>query len=338
MDILHEVQKTQRPQKVPSPPETITTTIPAAHSDKPKFNSPSVVTSAGKGTSGLVRFMRRYAFRSKGTLAVVLVVSIIFIIALAWIQNAILQTGQKIDELYGSISVEAELLKSASGSYIGEPGFIAGTTVDSIVETGYIKESNLVAAMTDAGLSNVSGRGSMLSNFTLCGIVNTNNLNQELSSGIMVTGGDGTITYLNGWDDSMFAREYGAVEWYPIVVSEAMLDQLGAALDDQLLLTVGAQAVTAVVKGSYTGQFNGLGNLNGDAVLMPLSLMKALYQNNLYYSVAEFSLDPALNRTLNTFRTSAEQILENDTKSLLSLNLVIWDEALRRWCSRWRRT
>ena len=62
---------------------------------------------------------------------------------------------------------------------------------------------------------------------------------------------------------------------------------------------------------------------------MPLALMKALYQNNLYYSVAEFSLDPALNRNLDAFRTSAEQILENDTKSLLSLNLVIWDEELR---------
>lgn len=331
MDILHEAQKNQRSQKTPSPSETFTTptTIPATHSDKPKFDSPSIVISAGKGTSSLVRFMRRHACRSRGTTALVLIVSILLIIALGWIQTAILQTGQKIDELYGNISVEAELLKSVSGGYIGEPGFISGTTVDSIVSTGFVKESNLVAAMTDARLSNVSGHGSMISNFTLCGITSTDDLNQELSSDMIVTGGDGTITFLNGWDDSIFAREYVSVEWYPIVVSETMLEQLGAELDDQLLLSVGSQAVTAVIKGSYTGQFNGLGNLNGDAVLMPLALMKALYQNNLYYSVAEFSLDPALNRNLDAFRTSAEQILENDTKSLLSLNLVIWDEELR---------
>lgn len=331
MDILHEAQKNRRPRKDPSPPETITTAtaMSAIDTDRPKLDLPSVVTQAGKGTPGLVRFMRRHACRSQGTTALILVVSILLIIALGWIQTAILQTGRKIDELYGNISVEAELLKRVSGSYTGKPGFISGTTVDSIIATGFVKESNLVAATTDAGLSNVSGHGSMISNFTLCGITSTDDLNQELSSDTMVTGGDGTITFLSGWDDSMFAREYGSVEWYPIVVSEAMLEQLGAALDDQLLLSVGSQAVTAVIKGSYTGQFNGLGNLNGDAVLMPLALMKALYQNNLYYSVAEFSLDPALNQNLDAFRTSAEQILENDTKSPLSLNLVIWDEELR---------
>lgn len=154
-------------------------------------------------------------------------------------------------------------------------------------------------------------------------------VNQKLSSGMMVAGGDGVITYLNGWDDSMFEKDYGNAEWYPIVVSEMMLERLNVNLDDQLILSAGSRAVTAIIKGSYTGQFNGLGNLTGEAVLMPLSLMQELYGDNLYYSVADFVLDPSLNRNLEAFRTTAEQVIADDTKSLLSLNLVIWDEELR---------
>ena len=62
---------------------------------------------------------------------------------------------------------------------------------------------------------------------------------------------------------------------------------------------------------------------------MPRSLMQELYEGDLYYSVADFVLDPALNRNLDTFRTEAEQMIQDDTKSLLPLNLVIWDEELR---------
>lgn len=331
LDILHEAHKTHRPQNTPKTTETIPTdaVIPLIHAEKPASVPPSAVPASANGTSGLVRFMRRYACRSKGTTLLLLVVSIIFILALGWIQKAILQTDQRINEMYSNVSVEAELLRSVSGSYTSNPGFISGATVDAIVSTGFVKENRSVAATTDAGLSKIGGQGSLFTNFTLCGITNTDIVNQELSSGMVVAGGDGVITYLNGWDDSMFGKDYGNAEWYPIVVSEMMLERLNADLDDQLILSAGSRAVTAIIKGSYTGQFNGLGNLTGEAVLMPLSLMQELYGDNLYYSVADFVLDPSLNRNLEAFRTTAEQVIADDTKSLLSLNLVIWDEELR---------
>lgn len=278
----------------------------------------------------MVRFIRRQICRSKGPAALIFIVSTIFMLALGWIQQAILQTDQRIDEMYRNISVEAEILKSVSGSYTSEPGFIAGRTVDGIIATGFVQDSKLVAAMTDAGLTRITGRGPSIFDMTLCGINDTDVLNREMTAGMMVSGGDGQITYQDGWDETMFSQDYSdKAEWYPIVVSEGMLEQLGVSPGSQLILSVGSQAVTAVVKGSYTGQFNGLGNLNGEAVLMPLALMQQLYGNNLYYSVADFYLDPAFNRELDTFRTAAEQIVQNDTASLLSLNLVIWDEELR---------
>ena len=331
LDILHEAHKTQRPQNTPRTTETTPTdaVMPLIQAEKPASAPPSAVPAAANGTSGLVRFMRRYACRSKGTTLLLLVVSIIFILALGWIQKAILQTDQRINEMYSNVSVEAELLRSVSGSYTSDPGFISGATVDAIVATDFVKENRSVAATTDAGLSKIDGQGSLFTNFTLCGITNTDMVNQKLSSGMMVAGGDGVITYLNGWDDSMFEKDYGNAEWYPIVVSEMMLERLNVNLDDQLILSAGSRAVTAIIKGSYTGQFNGLGNLTGEAVLMPLSLMQELYGDNLYYSVADFVLDPSLNRNLEAFRTTAEQVIADDTKSLLSLNLVIWDEELR---------
>lgn len=331
LDILHGAHCPQRPQKVTKAvePKATDAAISPIPMEQPAFSSPSVAPRTAKSTFGLIRFMRRYALRSKGTTLLLLAVSIMFILALGWIQKAMLQTDQRIHDMYRNISVEAELLRSVSGSYTAEPGFISGETVDGIVATGFVKENRSVAAATDAGLSTMGGEGSFLSNFTLCGITNTDMANQKLSSGMMVAGGDGVITYLSGWDDSMFGKDYGNAEWYPIVVSEMMLERLNADLGDQLILSAGSRAVTAIIKGSYTGQFNGLGNLSGEAVLMPLSLMQELYEDNLYYSVVDFVLDPSLNRQLDTFRTAAEQVIEDDTKSLLPLNLVIWDEELR---------
>lgn len=332
MDILHEVHKNQRPQKAHKSIATAATmtAAPLVPKKTAKWDLPSTSASVGNGKSGFVRFTRRHACRSKGGTALILVVAIVFILALGWIQASMQQTSQSIDEMYGSLSVEAEILKRVSGSYTSEPGFIAGTTVDAIIATGFVQDSNLVAAATDAELSKASGNEDVVSYFTLCGVANAELLNQEEASGIMVAGGDGAITYQSGWDASMFRNDYGEpVEWYPIVISEALLETLDAHLGDHLMLGADVHAVTAVIVGSYAGQFNGLGTLSGDAVLMPLSLMQKLYGSNLYYSVAKFSLAPALNRELDTFRTAAEQIIKNDAKSLLSLNLVIWDEALR---------
>ena len=341
IDLLHEPHKSHRRQPTPGmsdmsgmPSMPLPTAAPAnigqPHTEKSgQISSPAVVPT-GHRVPGLVRFIRRQICRSKGPAALIFIVSTIFMLALGWIQQAILQTDQRIDEMYRNISVEAEILKSVSGSYTSEPGFIAGRTVDGIIATGFVQDSKLVAAMTDAGLTRITGRGPSIFDMTLCGINDTDVLNREMTAGMMVSGGDGQITYQDGWDETMFSQDYSdKAEWYPIVVSEGMLEQFGGSPGSQLILSVGSQAVTAVVKGSYTGQFNGLGNLNGEAVLMPLALMQQLYGNNLYYSVADFYLDPAFNRELDTFRTAAEQIVQNDTASLLSLNLVIWDEELR---------
>ena len=341
IDLLHEPHKSHRRQPTPGmsdmsgmPSMPLPTAAPPntgqPHTEKPgQISSPAVVPT-GHRVPGLVRFIRRQICRSKGPAALIFIVSTIFMLALGWIQQAILQTDQRIDEMYRNISVEAEILKSVSGSYTSEPGFIAGRTVDGIIATGFVQDSKLVAAMTDAGLTRITGRGPSIFDMTLCGINDTDVLNREMTAGMMVSGGDGQITYQDGWDETMFSQDYSdKAEWYPIVVSEGMLEQFGGSPGSQLILSVGSQAVTAVVKGSYTGQFNGLGNLNGEAVLMPLALMQQLYGNNLYYSVADFYLDPAFNRELDTFRTAAEQIVQNDTASLLSLNLVIWDEELR---------
>lgn len=339
IDLLHEPHKSHRRQPTPGmsgmsgmplPTAAAPANIAQPHTEKSgQISSPAVVPT-GHRVPGLVRFIRRQICRSKGPAALIFIVSTIFMLALGWIQQAILQTDQRIDEMYRNISVEAEILKSVSGSYTSEPGFIAGRTVDGIIATGFVQDSKLVAAMTDAGLTRITGRGPSIFDMTLCGINDTDVLNREMTAGMMVSGGDGQITYQDGWDETMFSQDYSdKAEWYPIVVSEGMLEQLGVSPGSQLILSVGSQAVTAVVKGSYTGQFNGLGNLNGEAVLMPLALMQQLYGNNLYYSVADFYLDPAFNRELDTFRTTAEQIVQNDTASLLSLNLVIWDEELR---------
>lgn len=332
LDMLRDPPKIRQAHKEPVSPSPAAK-APAPLSPCPDRAAPAAVYpaghTAGSRIPGLMRFIGRQIRRSKGTTALLLAVSMVFMLALGYMQAAILQTSQKLEEMYQGIQVEAELLPSVSGSYAGEPGYIAGSTVDALTATGFVQNSRLVAASTDVGLSPISGQGGVFSGLILCGITSTDLLNQDTGAGMMVTGGDGVITYESGWDESLFSKDYGDTQWYPIVVSENMLKTLHADLNDQVVLSAGSRGVTAMILGSYTGQFNGLGTLTGEAVLMPLALMQQLYSDDLYYSIAEFSLDPACNRNLDSFRAAGNQIVAGDTQSLLSLNLVIWDEELR---------
>ncbi len=261
-----------------------------------------------------------------------LIVATVFILALGWIQRSIDRAEQGIINAYEGISVEAEILKHASGGYTTQPGFISSSTVDAILSTGFVKESEFVANATDSKLTRPLDTKKIMSAFTLCGITDATHLNLETRN-MIVSGGGGMITYQDGWDASMFKADYDLETTpCPIVIPEAVLASQKISFGDELTLDTGTQEMTVVVRGSYSGSFNGMGHppANRSLVLMPHSSMRMLYDGReLFYSIAKFVIEPTMNRELDTFRAATEQIVENDTKSHLAIRLVIWDEELR---------
>ena len=326
--------------------------IPPESKEIPPANAPIPVPSAKNSVpyqtrfTCLARFTRRHISRSKGRTFLTLIVPVIFILALGWIQRSIDRAEQSIIDAYENVSVEAEILKRNSASHTTNPGFISDSAVKSILATGFVKESELVAPATNARLTRVTDAtdtslasapatvNNVISKFTLCGITDASHLNRETKN-VAVPSGDGKVTYQDGWDASMFEADYDPETTpCPVVIPETIRANQNISFGDELSLVTGLQKMTVVVRGSYTGRFNGLGSLSddssGDVVLMPHSSMQKLYDGkDIYYSVAKFVLEPTRNRELDTFRTAAEQIMKHDTYSLLAIRIVIWDEELR---------
>ncbi len=350
MDILYETRKNritaQKADISPDSTDTLDISPDSAKSLGDSLNSvgftevSAAPVQPAKNTlpyrtrfSYLARFTRRHVFRNKGRTFLTLVVAIVFILALGWIQRSIDQAEQSIIDAYENISVEAEILKRDLLSQAEQPGFIASSTVDAILSTGFVKESELVANAANAKLTRESDAKKVMSAFTLCGITNANHLNRESRNVVTTSDGDGAITYQDGWDASMFEAYYDLeTKPCPVVIPEAVLTSQEISFGDELTLDAGLQEMTVVVRGSYTGQFDGLGHppANRSLVLMPHSSMRTLYDGReLFYSIAKFVIEPTMNRELDTFRAATEQIVENDTKSHLAIRLVIWDEELR---------
>ena len=342
MDILYETRKnrgaTRKTDISPDSADTLGASLTAA--DVAETPDTSAPVQPAKHTlpyrtrfSYLARFTRRHVFRSKGRTFLTLAVAIIFILALGWIQRSIDRAEQSIIDAYESVSVEAEILKRDSLNQAKQPGFISSSTVDAILSTGFVKESELVVNATDAKLIRILEDTRVMSAFTLCGITNANHLNRETRNVVLSSAGDGTITYQDGWDASMFEADYDLETTpCPVVIPEAVLTSQDISFGDELTLDAGLQEMTVVVRGSYTGQFDGLGHppANRSLVLMPHSSMRTLYDGReLFYSIAKYVIEPTMNRELGTFRVATEQIVENDTKSHLAIRLVIWDEELR---------
>ncbi len=334
LEILLESQKNQRRKKdgIPDDPvktERETIAVKAAAFRQPVLNEVPDVSVSGNGQSGLRSFMVRHICRSRGSTVLILIVAVLFIVTLGWIGQSIRQTSRNIEELYENISIDAQILKRDSRSIVIEPGYLAGVTVQAIIDTGYIEESRLAAVAADAHLWDEEEK-ERFSKFILCGISGMGVLTVEDAPGVSYDFEKSEVVYAEGWDESLFSAEYPEDEKvYPIVVPESIMERFQVNPGEKLLIGTGSRRATALIAGTYTGKFSDLNELWGDMVVMPHSLMQRLYKGSLSYEIAEFTLNPKLNRELDVFREQAKEIMDKDYRSQCPVTLKIWDEELR---------
>lgn len=282
----------------------------------------------------MTRFDVYYLYRSKGNSVLMIALVIVFLLTLGWILQSIRQTGQNIENLYQSISVEAEIMQESAGLKI-YPSYISENTIDAVINTGFVKESHLVAQSVGASLDDTENENS-LSSFTLCGVNSADLLNIDKAPGTVsynsVTGEEikeGNIEYLSGWDDSVFYEYYNEIDEIPIIISGIVLQKFEKGLGDTLQLRIGVKKYSALIVGSYSGTFTNFSVEKGTAVLLPLEYLKVLDTDMLYYSNAEFILDPSKNQELSSFREITTRLAKNDVTSKSAITFRIWDEELR---------
>lgn len=335
LEILQECPQNRRPKNagvvdyvIKKEKETIT-------GKKIAFSQPGVTEQleasvSGNGKPVIRSIIVRHIFRSRSSTVLVLIVAVVFIFTLGWISQSIRHTSRNVEKLYENISVDAQILKRNSRSVVVKPVYIAGSVVDAIIDTGYVKKSRLAAVSVDAHLWDVE-ENDRFSTFTLCGITGMDTLTVEEAPGVLYSFEKSEVIYADGWDDSLFSMEYPMEEeTYPIVVPESIMDRFQVNLGDRLLIEADSRQATALIAGMYTGEFINLNSLRGDMVLMPHCLMQRLHKGSLSYEIAEFTLDPRMNRDLQMFREEVKKIVENDYQSQCPITLKIWDEELRK--------
>ena len=127
------------------------------------------------------------------------------------------------------------------------------------------------------------------------------------------------VTFLDGWDETLFAQDWVAVDagtsdedpaLFPVILPEVLYTGYG---DFRL----------CEVAGYYEGSARGF----DVALLLPNSVAEAMAGERMHYLQAHFELDPSRNRELDQFRAKMARILDENRG--MSLRALLWDEELK---------
>jgi len=287
---------------------------------------PAPAGSRRGSVAHVLRFVWWYITRSKlkSSLAVLLAAG--FTAGLAAIQLSIAGNQQKIDWLYENTPVKAELLLADSNQDIGGGGFLRQSTVDALLGSGYVTDAYLEGDTTGAVIRYENG---METGQAVYG--STENMenkavrafaDEETFLSAAGSGGAVAITYLDGWDGTLFGQEWLS-EQFPVVLPKAMYEQF---CDDNIVGFFCKTFHVCEVAGYYEGDVAGPDGRT-DPVLIPLSTYQQM-SSRLVYSKAHVTLDPSMNRELEVFTRKLEEI-SGSQRGAATLRAVIWDEELR---------
>jgi len=296
---------------------------------------------AGKGGGGarvMLRFVWRYVTRAKVKSLLTALLAAAFTVGLAAISLSIENNTRKMEELYENISVTIELTqKDSTDVTVYGGGFLFKETIEAVLDTGYITDAYLEGASYGSFyvLSRPSREGSDVVAMADCNFLAIDDAKQFLSS----TGGGSnwTLTYNEGWDESFFSKDWSGMgqsvgdenDVIPVLLSKTYYDQYveerGAPY---LLLTCTGKSRTCHIVGYYDAADTGE-NLGRPLVLMPMSALQDILGRKMRYCTAEFTVDPAMNHDLDTFRESIDALANTPRIGGVPVRVMLHDEELR---------
>ena len=275
-----------------------------------------------------VRFVWRHIARSRLKTSLTIALAAGFTIGLGAIRLSIADNGEKIDRLYENTPVEAELLQADTSVTFPGGGFLRGSTVDALLESGYVTDAYLEGAASGAAVrytedmeksGGISAGGDDVSDCTIRAFADEGTFLSAAGSGE-----GAAITYLDGWDASLFAQDWSGS--FPVVLPKALYDQLEAGKLGRIGLSCRGFRV-CVAAGYYEGSVDGA---DAYPILAPLSAYRQLSDSRApTYCKAHVTLDPALNRELERFTEIVNDAAASQGTLLTALRAVIWDGELR---------
>ena len=292
-------------------------------------------SKTSNGAAG--RYVLRHILRSPGKSLLCLLLAIVFMLGLMLIRVSTVRSENQLEELYLTTTVTVEIIKATSGQASTggntvSSGFIYPSTVSKLSDTGFIGHRYVTAIIEHAELTRVDGagkavRGSRMDGITLHGV----EYPQEFLTEQNV---EGEITYFNGWDEAVFRQSQE--DWrgkgssyliYPAVVSKGLYDRLGMKDGDMLQVTLTNNDplnsktfnTDLTIVGTYPGDTNTL--------LLPVNSLRDVNGVNLMYDRVVLTIDPAMNRRLDEFRTQASDIIPGG--GTVPLTALYWDQELR---------
>ncbi len=303
------------------------------------------------GAAHTLRFVGCYIRHSKVKSLLVLLLAVLFTVGLAAIRLSILNSGARMDELYNTVSVEMSLMPKNSSDYVMGGGFAPQKTINEIEDTGFakgvylegqcalmrIRREDLFLEDSYSGETRSAPRDGEIVQSSESGsaarMLSFDDLDEFLSTG---SGPEVEISYHDGWDAGMFAKDWSGGDALPVVMPEFLYEALHIPADGRIALDVLWEDVATFnvhlveVAGTYTGTLTiSKWGDSAPCLLAPASVMDAVMQGHTAYSTARFTLDPAWNRELDTVRTAAEEITQAPGAGLIPLRPMVWDEELK---------
>lgn len=262
--------------------------------------------------------------------------------AMIWAMN---HNKAEIQRLFNITQVKAEIVKRIASQAVSSTGggMVRSNTVDTIMDTGFVKEAYLEAAGRSP-MVGITIRGTAPSYYpngppTAYDPGVQEGLRMKKGVGLRGIdlpgqffagrGGDVKVEYASGWDENLFTQDRSDVlVSQPVLMSIPLLEHLQMQPGDLVWIynTSGSARYSFVIAGQYTGTV--VGDIDTQPILMALSSMKMLEGSQLNYGVAEFTLNPQKNRDLPQFRQEVTALFDLEDVGTVDLSFILQDEVL----------
>ena len=300
---------------------------PAAPQAADRRAAPSLPAAPCGAVRHILLFVWRHTARSRLKTGLAVLLAAGFTVGLAAIRLSIAASQERINWLYENTSAEAELLLADAVNSVQSSGFLRQDTIDALLDSGYVKDAYLEGSAHGAVIHGAPGAEGGWGVHAAEEDTIKKTFRAFADEAVFLSpagsGGAVDITYLEGWDGSLFAQDWAADEPFPVVLPKAVWEQFG---DEVSLACKGFRLCE--VAGFYEGELAGAAG-DTDPVLMPLSAYQDIGAiRAVAYSKVHVTLDPSLNRQLETFHQVVTDISARQS-GMVALRAVIWDEELR---------
>ncbi len=291
--------------------------------------------------SSLSRYVIHHLMRSRFKSFLTLAIALGFTLASGWILQTIERSRIQVDRLYDTTVVQADVLLADTTRLSTEEtptkgsGFIYQKTIQSVMNSGFVKSSALEADITWPEIGNFDTPETIVGFFPVYAYDTPDAFYSGLAD-------PGSLSFATGWDMERIAqprtlddiRQDGVPALFPAI----LLEQLQLKVGEKVQITDPFTNIfPCVIVGQYSGG-RSFGVQGGkipwiysarDSILISLSDMKSIEGSHIKYTVAHFSLDPTKNRELAQFRTEMEKVIQASGAGTGDLRFMIWDEELK---------